>query len=550
MPGFIQAVALDLDGTLTVGGKVPAVATDAIDYCRSEGTVVVLVTGRIRAELAAEFPTLVDHVDAVVYENGAVLDIRGDTRLLASVVETTLVDALRSRGVALRSGEAIVACDGSDIDTVLGEVARQGLDYQVLHNRAALMVLPAGVSKGNGLRTALDEFGVSVHNTVAIGDAENDLSMLEVAEVGVAVANAIESVRVHADLVLPAQENAVASFLRGPVVSGSQRVSPSRHACRIGAAGDGTVVSVPGGQASILVCGASGTGKSHLAGLLAERWIAAGYTVLVVDPEGDHESLGRLRQTIVVDASAPPSIEQLLQMLRQQPLSVVLDLSSLGAEQSNAYLATVAEGVEAIRSTYGVPHWIVVDEAHNPVGTHGSITSFFRPTSGGYCYVTYHPDALCRPARATVDLTITLLGGTEAVCSPLAGQDVRFRVDPRLTPHVRHRRKYLCVPLDPDDWFVFRSRGGAILATASTIEEFANRLGTVSADSIHHHAANGDFSRWAVGALQDRELAALIGGAESDFNALVATGAKRFRGRVLADLRRRYEDEASPAPQM
>ena len=38
---------------------------------------VVLVTGRIGVELAAEFPDLADHVDGLVLENGAVVAIDG-----------------------------------------------------------------------------------------------------------------------------------------------------------------------------------------------------------------------------------------------------------------------------------------------------------------------------------------------------------------------------------------------------------------------------------------------------------------------------------------
>jgi hypothetical protein len=39
--------------------------------------------------------------------------------------------------------------------------------------------------------------------------------------------------------------------------------------------------------------------------LLVERWIEGGYTVLVIDPEGDHAALSRLPATIVIDAVEP-----------------------------------------------------------------------------------------------------------------------------------------------------------------------------------------------------------------------------------------------------
>ncbi len=67
---FFRAVALDLDGTLTSRGDLSAEAPDAIDEVRRDGVVVILVSGRIAAELQAEFPQIADHGDASVLENG------------------------------------------------------------------------------------------------------------------------------------------------------------------------------------------------------------------------------------------------------------------------------------------------------------------------------------------------------------------------------------------------------------------------------------------------------------------------------------------------
>jgi len=61
---FFQVVAVDFDGTLTSRGEVSAKALAAIDQARRSGLVVVLVTGRIELELAAEFPQIAKHVDA------------------------------------------------------------------------------------------------------------------------------------------------------------------------------------------------------------------------------------------------------------------------------------------------------------------------------------------------------------------------------------------------------------------------------------------------------------------------------------------------------
>jgi hypothetical protein len=188
------------------------------------------------------------------------------------------------------------------------------------------MVLPAGVTKGTGPGAVLAELNLSPHNTIAIGDAENDLSSFGLAEIGAAVADAVPSVREHADLVLEAPDGlGVTGLLTGPYLSGARRYCPPRWWIDIGTFDDGTPTRVPGSQARILVTCPAGSGKSYLVGLMAERW--AGYCVLVVDPEGDHVELRELKQVQAVDARHYlPEPTELLDTLVHPYSSIVLDL--------------------------------------------------------------------------------------------------------------------------------------------------------------------------------------------------------------------------------
>lgn len=52
-----------------------------------------------------------------------------------------------------------------------------------------LEIVPRGLSKGNALLQLADLLGIPREQTVAVGDAANDLSMLQAAQVGVAMAN-------------------------------------------------------------------------------------------------------------------------------------------------------------------------------------------------------------------------------------------------------------------------------------------------------------------------------------------------------------------------
>lgn len=62
-------------------------------------------------------------------------------------------------------------------------------------------VMPAGCSKGRGMRQLADRLGIPMADTVAIGDSSNDLEMLQCAGTGIAMGNATEAVRDIADYV-------------------------------------------------------------------------------------------------------------------------------------------------------------------------------------------------------------------------------------------------------------------------------------------------------------------------------------------------------------
>jgi hypothetical protein len=69
---------------------------------------------------------------------------------------------------------------------------------QIVFNKGAVMVLPAGVNKASGLAAALVRLRLSPLNVVGIGDAENDHAFLRVCGCAVAVANALPMVKAHA----------------------------------------------------------------------------------------------------------------------------------------------------------------------------------------------------------------------------------------------------------------------------------------------------------------------------------------------------------------
>ena len=547
---YFQALAVDFDGTLTSRGEVSAKALDAIDQARRSGLVVVLVTGRIGVELRAEFPQIAEHVDALVLENGAVTVIDGTTHALSAPVESGLEDALTDRGVPYRRGAVLLAIDGEHAATVAEVIGQLGLDCQIIHNRGTLMVLPAGLTKGSGLAAVLTQMNLSAHNTIAIGDAQNDLSLFATAEIGAAVADAIPSVRQHADLILDEPDgDGVVDLLTGPYLSGARRWCPPRRWVDIGTFEDATPTQIPGSQGRILVTGPAGAGKSYLTGLMAEQWILAGYSVLVIDPEGDHLELRELNQVQIIDARHwLPEPPELVTMLGPYT-SIVVDLSALAEPNKIDYLHRLRPAAEAHREQHGFPHWVIYDEAHL-LGTDEQARWVRR---GGYVLSSFAPKSLPANELDSTDVVLKLTDtdtSGEVTSWPVRRASVRFGSGPsrpftiaeRRTAHVRHRHKYADVVLPQERRFYFRATDGHHIAAAGSMHDFRTALAHLDPQALQYHLEHGDFSRWLDDTIADRDLAAQVAAWEDKLLAHRAADLEYIRHQLIRAVEDRYLD--------
>lgn len=71
-----------------------------------------------------------------------------------------------------------------------------------------LEILPKGMSKGRALRLVCEKEGIGVGETVAFGDQELDIPMLETAGTAVAMGNAIEELKQKADYITKSNNEA------------------------------------------------------------------------------------------------------------------------------------------------------------------------------------------------------------------------------------------------------------------------------------------------------------------------------------------------------
>jgi hypothetical protein len=362
------ALACDYDGTLAYDGSVDEETILALECLRESGRKLVLVTGRELDELATVFPHLV-LFDRVVAENGALLydPSTREERQLAEPPPPAFAEALRARGVRPLSVGRVIVATVSPHETVVLEAIRElGLELQVVFNKGSVMVLPSGTNKATGLTAALQDLALSPRNTVGVGDAENDHAFLALCECGVAVANALPTLKERADLVTTgARGVGVVELIKEMIGSDLRELAPrlARHRIVLGTRADGSEVTIEPYGSSLLIAGSSGSGTSMLATAMLERLAEHGYQFCVVDPEGDYES--RAGAVVLGGRERPPALAEVLELLERPDQNVVVNLVGLPLEDRPAFFATLLPRIQELRARTGRPYWIVIDEAHH-----------------------------------------------------------------------------------------------------------------------------------------------------------------------------------------
>jgi hydroxymethylpyrimidine pyrophosphatase-like HAD family hydrolase len=568
-----SALALDYDGTIAVDGVMDRAVRGAIGEARRRGILVVLVTGRRLSDLRAVAGDL-HCFDVIVAENGAVLEFQASGRhvLLGHAPGRAFLQELERRRIPVVAGESVVEADARWAGPILEVIRSLEQPLILAFNRGRLMVLPQAIGKSTGLRQALLAHRVSIHNTIGIGDAENDHDLLDACEVGVAVGWGSAALRAVADEVIEgAGPGAVADYIhrasQRPRLSARQM---GRRHLTLGRQSDGAEVRLAVRGRTMLIAGEPGTGKSWLAGLICEQSILQGYCLCIIDPEGDYRTLESLPGVITLGGDdPPPRARELVRALRHPDVSVVVDLSKVAHAEKREYVQTLLQMLVTLRRNIGLPHKILVDEAHYFLG--GTDASDLVDLElGAYIFITYRLSSLAAAVRAIPDAVVMVTRETDpdeaetllAMCRPCAdvsaavfrdlqtteaallpgaeeahGQVRRFRLAPRLTAHVRHRTKYLDMPVLDAQAFVFTSDGRSG-ARARTLKEFTGLLVALPAERLVGHLQRRDFSRWIEDVFRDRPLAAHLRTIEA---AVESDNPRAVADAVAQAIRARYE---------
>lgn len=566
----VHVFACDYDGTIADGGPCSPDIAQALARVRDSGRKVLLVTGRMLPDLRSVCPDVDRMFDAVVAENGALLyfpDTR-EARTLGDPPESALVEELRRRGVPFDLGSSIIATTEPYADAALAAIRETGVERTLVFNKGALMLLAGGVTKGTGLDAALTVLALSAHNMVGIGDAENDHAFLAMSECAVAVADAVPALRERADYVTRAPgARGVIEFIDEHVINDLVTIMPrlTRHRLPIGETADGEPLTIAPHGTRLLVVGPSGSGKSTLTGLLVERLIESGRSVLLVDPEGDYQTFAELERVVVLGGSserALPTPDELRQLLHQPRTSLVLNLSAMSRAEKVAYATKALGAVALVRSTTGLPHWLILDGAHHLVPADGSsAVELLRAGAESLGMSTVDVNELAPEVRALpnvvaatelaafADAARAAAGGRAPALAgaPLAegeaaiawlgvdGRAKRFRVGKRRVQHRRHVRKYTEGELPPDRSFYFRGPAGALNLRASNLVRFVELAEGVDEPTWAWHLRQRDYSTWARQQIKDEELAGALASVEQ-----AGLPPAESRRRVLDEIRARY----------
>ena len=260
-----RAIALDLDGTLTNHEKVVTPKTrEALLKAASEGAVIILASGRptYGIEPVAECLELNQRGGYILsYNGGNIVNAQTGEKLFSQFLPDEVIPELYA--YAKEKGHALLGYAGNEIITEMPDdeyvkeesrinkmnirkvdnlfealephptkllmtgdptlmlkaeeelVEKLGDKMDIFRSAPFFLELvPKGIDKAKSLTRLLAKINLTPADMIAFGDGYNDLSMLKLAGMSVAMENAAPEVRAEADYVtLSNEEDGVAAAL-------------------------------------------------------------------------------------------------------------------------------------------------------------------------------------------------------------------------------------------------------------------------------------------------------------------------------------------------
>lgn len=237
----------DLDGTLLQSDHtVSRENLDAISYFQNEGGLFTFVTGRMPFCARDIYETVRPNAPIGCINGGGIYDFCNDCYVWtielpkeAKALVLHAIENIPALGVQVNSFDHIYFCRENSAMQWFREVTgmpnlvrrydevceliakivfgdknqehidalRKLLDEHPLSERFDFIrsertlyeILPKGVSKGTVLLKLAEHLNIDMRKTIAVGDYNNDVSMIRAAGIGIAVANAVDEAKACAD---------------------------------------------------------------------------------------------------------------------------------------------------------------------------------------------------------------------------------------------------------------------------------------------------------------------------------------------------------------
>ena len=252
LPYIPRLLLFDLDGTLLDSKKcISARNKEAIDQCRQRGIMIGIATARSESTCARFLHSV--QPDLLISSSGSLVRLHGIIIYQCgfSAEETSI---LVGAGVAEHRGITVDCEDVTYSNRDLSFFNEQGMEYTDYNHfsRSSLKICIEGsdtpfaektaslvsdccwltfsdcdwfkfskcnVSKGNALHHVADKTGIKTEEMMSFGDDYVDIEMLELCGTGIAMSNAAEKVKAHADAVIgDNNSDAIADFLYSNII--------------------------------------------------------------------------------------------------------------------------------------------------------------------------------------------------------------------------------------------------------------------------------------------------------------------------------------------
>ncbi len=242
-------LASDWDGTLAINGNIPKKNIEAIDYFQQNGGSFTICSGRYFKYLMSFKDTVRVNTYTICYNGAYIIDTETDDLLyqgfcdeyLFEILNELLSRDLHYKTIALYDDEhpepyeltvdefmnTVDAHRKKRLYKVLlrsdtPEHAEQGVrvansldlrDYIAVRSwEISLEILKKENSKGAAIKRVAEKIGARL--TVGVGDYENDITLLEEADVAYAVEGSVPELLRYADkITVPANDGAVAEVI-------------------------------------------------------------------------------------------------------------------------------------------------------------------------------------------------------------------------------------------------------------------------------------------------------------------------------------------------